>query len=239
MWGEKLVNAKNMYGTHMAMRLATERQQFTRPHRLFGLPSSRFAQIHIHTVVQLSWWMMTLDPLWSLIPLLSAASSIYIWSSKLTHHSWLIFGCCRIGLDSVTGDGMQIDYSDFLNGMLNERKIFYIICAASFFQCSWVCCDNGVLFTTPFPYRTQSCFVWLCSSSSPAAAVQTRTCAPKPPRWRCMMSWRSSSTWCRLTHSLRHHSSFITRHSVWEVRGERWVVSCRQVDRHTYIHAYR
>ena len=50
MWGEKLVNAKNMYGTHMAMRLATERQQFTRPHRLFGLPSSRFVTYtHTHT----------------------------------------------------------------------------------------------------------------------------------------------------------------------------------------------
>mmetsp|Transcript_22966 Transcript_22966/g.38878 ORF Transcript_22966/g.38878 Transcript_22966/m.38878 type:complete len:129 (+) Transcript_22966:93-479(+) len=60
-WGEKLMNAKNMYGTHMAMRLATERQQFTRDHRLFGLPSS------------------------------------------------------RIGLDSVTGEGIQIEYSDFLN----------------------------------------------------------------------------------------------------------------------------
>ena len=57
MWGEKLVNAKNMYGTHMAMRLATERQQFTRPHRLFGLPSSRFVtytHTHTHRDAQLS-----------------------------------------------------------------------------------------------------------------------------------------------------------------------------------------
>ena len=60
-WTEKLVNAKNMYGTHMAMRLASERQHFSRQHRLFGLPSS------------------------------------------------------RVGLDSVTGEGLQIDFSDYLN----------------------------------------------------------------------------------------------------------------------------
>eukprot|EP00604_Paraphysomonas_vestita_P002568 CAMPEP_0174817748 /NCGR_PEP_ID=MMETSP1107-20130205/264_1 /TAXON_ID=36770 /ORGANISM="Paraphysomonas vestita, Strain GFlagA" /LENGTH=128 /DNA_ID=CAMNT_0016028735 /DNA_START=24 /DNA_END=410 /DNA_ORIENTATION=- len=42
-WNEKLSNARKMYGIHMAMRLATERETFDKPHRLYGLPSSKIS----------------------------------------------------------------------------------------------------------------------------------------------------------------------------------------------------
>eukprot|EP00602_Paraphysomonas_sp_CaronLab_P002087 CAMPEP_0185024508 /NCGR_PEP_ID=MMETSP1103-20130426/7604_1 /TAXON_ID=36769 /ORGANISM="Paraphysomonas bandaiensis, Strain Caron Lab Isolate" /LENGTH=128 /DNA_ID=CAMNT_0027557493 /DNA_START=52 /DNA_END=438 /DNA_ORIENTATION=+ len=68
-WTEKITNARRMYGIHMAMRLASEREQFDRSHRLFGLPSS------------------------------------------------------KISLESATGDGISIDYSDFLNDPLKRPDI--------------------------------------------------------------------------------------------------------------------
>ena len=36
----KLDSARRMYGSHLAMRLASERVQFSRPHRLPGMPSN-------------------------------------------------------------------------------------------------------------------------------------------------------------------------------------------------------
>lgn len=39
-WNEKLDHARRQYGSHMAMRLATEKQLFNRNHRLPGLQHS-------------------------------------------------------------------------------------------------------------------------------------------------------------------------------------------------------
>lgn len=41
-WDDKLMTARRMYGIHMAMRLATEKETFEKPHRLYGLPSSKY-----------------------------------------------------------------------------------------------------------------------------------------------------------------------------------------------------
>jgi hypothetical protein len=42
-WRNKLSDVSRQYGSHMAMRLATERAIFNRPHRLPGLSSSSVA----------------------------------------------------------------------------------------------------------------------------------------------------------------------------------------------------
>ena len=61
-WAAKLDFVRRSYGSHLAMRLATERSMFSRPHRLPGLQSS------------------------------------------------------HVGLDTVTGSDVKIDFVDFLNG---------------------------------------------------------------------------------------------------------------------------
>jgi proteasome maturation protein len=38
---EKLLRVRSIYGSHLAMRIATEKEMFSRPRRLPGLPSSR------------------------------------------------------------------------------------------------------------------------------------------------------------------------------------------------------
>lgn len=43
-WISKLDGVRRTYGSHMAMRLATEKEFFARSHRLPGLESSRIAQ---------------------------------------------------------------------------------------------------------------------------------------------------------------------------------------------------
>jgi proteasome maturation protein len=40
-WNSKLDMVRRTYGSHMAMRLATEKMQFDKNHRLPGLPTSR------------------------------------------------------------------------------------------------------------------------------------------------------------------------------------------------------
>eukprot|EP01041_Mallomonas_annulata_P002095 gene2095-4099_t len=40
-WDSKMDMVRRTYGTHMAMRLVTEKETFSRPHRLPGLQSSR------------------------------------------------------------------------------------------------------------------------------------------------------------------------------------------------------
>jgi len=40
MWSSKLESVRRMHGSHMAMKLATEKEMFDRSHRLVGLQSS-------------------------------------------------------------------------------------------------------------------------------------------------------------------------------------------------------
>ena len=64
-WAGKLDMVRRVYGSHLAMRLATEKAMFSRPHRLPGLQSS------------------------------------------------------KIGLDTVMGTDLNIEFSDYLNGMFD------------------------------------------------------------------------------------------------------------------------
>jgi len=43
-WSTKLDTTRRQYGSHMAMRLATERQMFSQNHRLPGLQSSHISR---------------------------------------------------------------------------------------------------------------------------------------------------------------------------------------------------
>lgn len=50
-WDDKLLTARRMYGIHMAMRLATEKESFEKPNRLYGLPSSRYSVLLLDSLL--------------------------------------------------------------------------------------------------------------------------------------------------------------------------------------------